>query len=252
MKFAGRVAVITGAGRGIGRAIALKLGGEGASVAVSDIELAYAQNTANRIIQSGGSAIALKADVRDRDDVRLMFHQVIDKLRKVDILVNNAGIREDIMFREMNTKKWKNVLDTNLTGTLNCIQIAHKYMLNQNYGKIINISSPVPPAVGRKGVVNYAAASSGIYGLTRSLAIELGPYNINVNCIAPDFIDTEMLRKVARAEGLYLDELKKFIVATIPLRRLGSVNDVANLTSFLASDEASFITGQIIYIKGGP
>lgn len=252
MKLAGKVAVITGAGRGIGRAIAIKLASDGASVAVTDIELAYAQNTANRIIQSGGSAIALKTDVRDRDDVKLMFDQVIYKFNKVDILVNNAGIREDIVFREMTLKQWRNVIDTNLTGTLNCIQLIHQHMINQHYGKIVNISSPVPPAIKGKGIVNYAVASTGIQGLTYSLAIELGPYNINVNCIAPDFIDTEMLRKVARAEGLYLDELKKFVVATIPLRRLGSVNDVANLTSFLVSDEASFITGQIIYIKGGP
>jgi 3-oxoacyl-[acyl-carrier protein] reductase len=252
MKLAERVAVVTGAGRGIGRAIALKFAEEGAAVIVNDIELSSAEATSARIVKAGGRALAARADVRDREDVWKMFKLSAEEFGKIDILVNNAGLRKDAKSSEMTEKDWDAVADTSLKGSFNCSQAAEKYMLKQNYGKIVNISSPLPPAITGKGHVNYVAASTGLYGLTRSLAVELGPHNINVNCIAPDFIDTEMTRSAARSEGLYLEDLKKFAVAAIPLRRLGTVGDVAELALFLVSDEAGFITGQVINIKGGP
>ena len=252
MKLAEKVAVVTGAGRGIGRAIALKFAEEGAAVTVNDIELSFAESTASRIVRSGGRALAIRADVSDGAQVKRMFEQSAEKFGRIDILVNNAGVRKDAMSHEMTDRDWDAVVDTSLKGSMNCIRAAEKFMLKQNYGRVVNISSPLPPAIAGKGHAGYAVASSGLYGLTRSLSVELGPHNITVNCIAPDFIDTEMTRSTARNEGLYLEDLKKFAVAAIPLRRLGTVADVSALALFIVSDEAGFITGQVINIKGGP
>jgi 3-oxoacyl-[acyl-carrier protein] reductase len=252
MKLAGKVALVTGAGRGIGRAVALKLSSEGASLIINDLEKSFAESVAQRISESGGVALPIGADVSVRQDVSQLFEQAIGELGRLDILINNAGVRRDANFHEMLEKDWDSVIDTELKGSFNCAQAAQKYMVKQSYGKILNIASPVTAALVAKKQVNYAAANAGLEGLTRALAKELGPYNINVNCIEPDFIDTEMLRMTARREGLYLDDLKKFVVAEIPLRRLGTTEDVANLALFLVTDEASFISGQIIAVKGGP
>jgi 3-oxoacyl-[acyl-carrier protein] reductase len=250
-RLAGRVAVITGAGRGIGRAIAIKFAEEGASVIVSDLEQGYADGVAKRIIDAGGEARAVRADVRDRTDVEDLF-KAAHEFNHIDILVNNAGIRKDAFFNDMSKVEWDTVIDTLLKGCFNCSQVAAKYMMKQGYGKILNVASPVPANIALKGQVNYSTANEGLAGFTRSLSIELGPYNINVNCIAPDYIDTDMTRQVARKEGLYLDDLKKFVSAAVPIRRLGTTIDVANLAIFLTSDESDFITGQVVAIKGGP
>jgi len=252
MNLAGKVAVVTGAGRGIGKAIALKLSEQGAAVVINDIEQSYAESVAHKLEQSGKVAVPIKADVSSRQEVTDMFDQVVGQFGRLDILINNAGIRKDAGVHEMREQDWDSVMDTALKGSFNCAQAAQKYMVKQCYGKILNIASPVPAAVAAKRQANYAAANAGIEGLTRALARELGPYNINVNCIEPDFIDTEMLRVAARREGMYLDDLKRFVVAEIPLRRLGTAMDVANLALFLVTDESSFISGQIIAVKGGP
>ena len=252
MRLSDKVALVTGAGRGIGKAIALRFSDEGARVAVNDIEPAYAESIADRLKQLGRLAIAVKADVCDWPEVKLMFEQAVREFGRIDILVNNAGIRKDVVFPEMSEAEWDSVIAVQLKGSFNCARAAQEHMVRQGYGKIVNISSPVPAALGKQGQVNYSAANAGLEGFTKSLALELGPYNVNVNCIAPDFVDTEMTRKVARQEGMYLDDLKKFAIAQIPLRRLGTPADVANVALFLASDESSFVSGQTIYVRGGP
>lgn len=252
MRLSGKVAVVTGAGRGIGKAVALRFSDEGATIVATDVEQGYVESIATKLSVLGRPTMAFKADVSDYVEVASMFATVERKYGRVDILINNAGIRRDVRFGDMSEKDWDRVIAVQLKGCFNCSRAAQKYMVRQGYGKIINIASPVPAGLGQRGQVNYSAANSGIEGFTKALAIELGPFNINVNCIAPDFIDTEMTRKAARSEGMYLDDLKRFVAAEIPLRRLGTPFDVANVALFLASDESSFVTGQTIRVKGGP
>jgi 3-oxoacyl-[acyl-carrier protein] reductase len=252
MRLLDKVALITGAGRGIGRAIALKFSDEGAKVIVNDIEIARARNVAENLKELGRQVLAIKADVRSKSDVDKMSEQIEREFGRVDILVNNAGVRRDVIFSEMSEEDWDFVLSVQLKGSFNCARAVQRFMISQAYGKIINISSPTPASLTKKGQVNFSTANAGLIGFTRALAVELGPYNINVNCIAPDFIDTEMTRQVMRNEGMYLDDLKKFVLAEISLRKLGTVADVANVALFLASDESSFVSGQVIYVKGGP
>ena len=252
MELENRVAVVTGAGRGIGKAIASRLAEEGASVVVNDIDFAFADNVVERLRKSGRVALAVKADVTNWSEVAQMFEQAEQRFGRVDILVNNAGMRRDIPFHKLTEKEWDAAVAVQLKGCFNCTQAAQKYMVRQSYGKIINLAAPVPASLGETGQTGYAAANAAIIGFTQALSVELGRYNINVNCVAPDFIDTEMTRNTARGEGLYLDDFRKFALAQIPLRRLGTPEDVASAVLFLASDEASFITGQVIYVKGGP
>jgi len=247
-----KVSLVTGAGRGIGRAIALRFSEEGAKVVINDIEAAYAESVADRLRRMGRQALAIKADVCNWTEAKSMFEQAARKFGGIDILVNNAGIRKDSAFFKMSEQEWDSVMTVQLKGTFNCTRAAQRYMIKKGCGKIINISSPAPAALGTQGQTNYSTANAGLEGFTKSLARELGAYNINVNCISPDFIDTEMTRAAARRDGMYLDDLKRFVVAEIPLRRLGKPEDVANVAAFLASDEASFVSGQILYVKGGP
>jgi 3-oxoacyl-[acyl-carrier protein] reductase len=247
-----KVAVVTGAGRGIGKAIATRLSDEGARVVISDVDLAYAENVAGKLKKMGREVLAFKADVSSWYEVAQMFNAAGRRFGGVDILVNNAGIRKDVPFHKVTEEDWDSAIAVQLKGCFMCARAAQKYMVRQNYGKIINLSSPVPASLGEYGQTSYASASAAIEGFTRALALELGRYNINVNCIAPDFIDTEMTRNAARKGGMYVDDFRKFAVAGIPLRRLGTAEDVASVALFLASDESSFITGQIIYVRGGP
>lgn len=252
MRLLDKVALVTGAGRGIGKTIALRFSDEGAKVVVNDIEPAYAESISERLQQLGREAMAIRADVCVWPEVKSMFEQAVQEFGRIDVLVSNAGIRKDAVFPKMSEEEWDSVIAVQVKGSFNCARAAQKYMVRQEYGKIVNISSPVPAALGKQGQVNYSAANAGLEGFTKSLALELGPYNINVNCIAPDFVDTEMTRRAARGEGMYLDDLKRFAIAEIPLRRLGTPGDVANVALFLASDESSFISGQTICIRGGP
>ena len=252
MRLQEKVSVVTGAGRGIGKAIALRFSDEGARVVVNDIDLSYAESVAGKLKEIGREALAVKADVSKAEEVERMFRCAVQQFGRVDILVNNAGIRRDIPFHKMSQEEWDSVIAVQLKGSFNCAQVAQKYMVKQGYGKIVNLSSPIPTSLGEHSQTSYASASAAIQGFTTALALELGRYNINVNCVAPDFIDTEMTRNTARREGMYLDDFKRFAAAQIPLRRIGTPEDVANVVLFLVCDESSFISGQVIYIRGGP
>ncbi len=252
MRLQEKVSVVTGAGRGIGKAIALRLSDEGARVVVNDIDLSYAESVAGKLKEMEREALAVKADVSKLEEVERMFEQAAQQFGRVDILVNNAGIRKDIPFHKISEGERDSIIAVNLKGSFNCAQVAQKYMVKQGYGKIVNLSSPIPNSLGERSQTGYAAASAAIQGFTTALALELGRYNINVNCVAPDFIDTEMTRTMARREGMYLDDYKRFANARIPLRRIGTPEDVANVVLFLVCDESSFISGQVIYVRGGP
>ena len=251
MRLEGKVAVVTGAGKGIGKAIAQKFIEEGARVVVNDIISAAAEELVERFKDKGGDAIAVGADVSKRDQVEEMFEKAVKRYKKLDILVNSAGVRRDAEAHRMTEIEWDVVVDVLLKGSFNCAQVAQQYMVKQNYGKIVIVSSPWLATMGEKGQLNYSTASAGLQGFTRALAVELGKHNINVNCVAPDFIDTEMTRDSARRMGLYLSDFKKIALARIPLRRLGTPAEVADVVLFLVSDESSFITGQTIYVTGG-
>ncbi len=252
MKLENRVAVVTGAGRGIGKAIATRLADEGAKVLINDIEPAYAEHLAERLRKTRHEAQAFKADVADWQEVQAMFEEAARQWGGVHILVNNAGIRKDIPLHKMTEKDRDSSFRVQVQGCFNCARTAQKYMVAQKWGKIINVSSPVPASLGERKQTAYAAANTAIDGFTKALALELGPFNINVNAVAPDFIDTELLRAIAKEEGMYLDDFRRFASAQIALRRMGAPEDVAGVVQFLASDDAAFITGQVIHVKGGP
>ena len=247
-----KVAVVVGGGRGIGKAIAVRFGREGALVAVVEKDISFAESVAEEIDEKGKRSLAVRADVASGTEVEEAFRLVDERFGAVEIVVNCAAIREDAPFHLATGDAWDEVSGTNLKGSFHCAQAANRRMAEHKGGRIIFFASPFPPGVAGKGQACYSAASAGVEGLTKALAVELGPYNIRVNCIAPDYIDTNMTREAARKAGMYLDDFKKLVVALIPLRRMGSPEEVANLAVFLASDEASFITGQIIGVKGGP
>jgi NAD(P)-dependent dehydrogenase (short-subunit alcohol dehydrogenase family) len=252
MRLANKTAVITGAANGIGRAIALKFAEQGARIVSCDLSLMAAESVSEKIRDSGGEAIPIQADVTLATDMEKCFKEALSAFDKVDILVSNAGIRKDALLHQMTENQWDQVIDVQLKGCFNGIKSAQGPMIQQKYGKIIIIASPVPPDLGGPGNLNYSTANAGLIGLTTSLAIELGAYNINVNGIAPDFIETRMTRENIKRDGMFLDDFKKVALARIPLRRLGTPEDVANVALFLASDESAYITGQIIQVKGGP
>ncbi len=252
MRLENKVALVTGAGRGIGKAIVTRLAEEGASVVINDVDVAFAENLAKRFKKLGYPSIASGADVSKSQDVEQMFEAAAAEFDGVDILVNNAGIRKDSPLHKASEADWNAAISVQLEGCFSCCRIAQKYMVEKNYGKIVNLSSPVPARLGERGQTGFAAACAAVEGFTKALALELGRYNVTVNAIAPDYIDTEMSRDAAQKEGMYLNDLKKFAVAGIPLGRLGTPSDVANAALFLASDESSYITGQVITIRGGP
>ncbi|MEE8398372.1 MAG: SDR family NAD(P)-dependent oxidoreductase [Desulfobacterales bacterium] len=252
MRLENKTAVVTGAGRGIGRAVAMRLAEEGARVIVSDIEPGFAESVAQRITDAGGNAVPVAADVKDGDQVEEMFEAAAVEFGEVHILVNNAGFRKDVPLHNLTEDQWDQALEVQTKGCFNCTRAAQNYMVRQNYGKIVILSAPVPASLGEGGQVGYAAASAAMWGITRALALELGRHNINVNCVAPDFVDTLMTRELARRKGLYLSDMEKFTIAQVALRRMGTPDDVANVVLFLVSDEASFVSGQVIFVKGGP
>ncbi|MHB8170003.1 MAG: 3-oxoacyl-[acyl-carrier-protein] reductase [Thermincolia bacterium] len=239
-----RVAIITGASRGIGRAVALELAKEGAKVVINYAGNAQkAQEVVDAIRGFGGVALAIQADVSSHQEVESMIDETVKHFGQVDILVNNAGITRDNLLMRMKEEDWDAIMATNLKGVFNCTKAVIRGMMKHRWGRVINITSVIG-LIGNAGQANYAAAKAGIIGFTKSIAKELGSRNINVNAIAPGFIDTDMTAVLG-------DELKNSLLEQIPLSRLGSPEDVANLVVFLASDAASYITGQTINVDGG-
>ncbi|MFB8275608.1 3-oxoacyl-ACP reductase FabG [Nocardia colli] len=246
-RFTDKVAVVTGAAQGIGAATALKFAVEGARVAVLDRNTPDA--TLEQISRAGGTARGYVCDVTDRDSVQSVFEQIAAELGDPQILVNNAGITRDNLFFKLSEDDWNAVLSVNLTGVYHCSQAAQKYMVAQRYGKIVSLSSR--SALGNRGQANYAAAKAGIQGLTATLAIELGQYNINVNAVAPGYIATAMTDATAERVGMSPEDLQHSVAERTPLGRVGQPDEVAAVIAFLASDEASYVSGQTLYVNGG-
>ncbi len=240
----GKVAVVTGASRGIGRATALELARRGASVVVNYHRSAEAANEVVSTIEAaGGHATSKQADVGDREQAAGLIQAALDAFGRIDILVNNAGTTRDQLLLLMKERDWDDVLRTNLKGVFNCCKAAVRPMVRQRQGRIVNITS-VSGIAGQEGQTNYAASKAGIIGFTKSLAKELGPRNITVNAVAPGFVPTDL------TAGLSEEWKQKAIEAT-PLRRMGQPEDIAYAVAFLASDEASFITGEVLTVDGG-
>ncbi|MCI8667935.1 MAG: 3-oxoacyl-[acyl-carrier-protein] reductase [Lachnospiraceae bacterium] len=240
----GKIAIVTGASRGIGRQIAKTLAEQGASVIVNYCGSQQSANeTVEQITAFGGTAKAYQADVSDYTQAADMMNDVVKEYGRIDILINNAGITRDNLILKMNDEDFMKVINTNLTGTFNCVKHASKIMLKQKYGRIVNMASIVG-IYGNAGQANYAASKAGVIGMTKSVAKELGSRNITVNAIAPGYIGTDMTDSLP-------DAAKEKITSAIAMKRMGTVEDVANLAAFLASDKASYITGQVIGVDGG-
>ena len=245
MRFKDRVAIVTGGARGIGAATAQLFASEGARVVVSDLDEAPAREVAEPI---GGLAIA--CDVSSRDAVESMVARTVQELGHLDILVTCAGIIRDNLLFKMTDEDWDAVIDTHLKGTFLCARAAQRNMVEQKSGKMVFLSST--SALGNRGQTNYAAAKAGLQGMARTLAIELGPYNINVNAVAPGFVETRMTRATAERMGVDYETFKMGAASQIPLRRVGQPSDIASVIGFLCSDEAGFVSGQTVYVRGGP
>ncbi len=249
-RFDGRVAVITGAARGIGFGIAQRLASEGASIAVLDLDEAAAQDAAGRLaLADGARAVGIGCDVVDGAAAEAAVQRVVDELGGIHVLVNNAGITRDNLLFKMTEEDWDLVMNVHLKGVFNMTKAAQSRFVEQKYGKILNLSSV--SALGNRGQANYSAAKMGIQGLTRTLGIELGPFGVTANAIAPGFIATEMTDATARRLKMEPEDLQRLNAEATPVRRVGQPEDIAAAAAFLCSDEASFITGQTLYVDGG-
>jgi len=243
LKLTGKVALVTGAAQGIGKAIALLLARNGADTVVSDINLEKGEETAKEISAIGPKAMAVKVHVANLSDVEQMVTGILEKLAKIDILVNNAGITRDKLVLRMTEEDWDAVLGVNLKGTFNCTKAVVRHMARQRSGKIVNISSMVGE-MGNAGQANYSASKAGVIGLTKTVAREYGQRGINVNAVAPGYIETPM------TEAL-LEKAEKEIMKLIPMERLGKPEDIAEAVLFLVSEESSYITGHVLNVNGG-
>lgn len=249
-RFDGKVALVTGGANGIGAATAELFGREGASVAVVDLNHEASDQVAKQIVGAGGRAIAVACDVTQRDQVDAAVKRTVDELGRLDILVACAGIIRDNLVFKMTDDDWLAVMNTHLSGTFYFARAAQAVMSQQNYGKMVFLSST--SALGNRGQTNYSTAKAGLQGMAKTLAIELGRFNITVNAVAPGFVATKMTEQTAARMGVSFEDFKKGAAETIPLRRVGEPADIANVIAFLAHDDSAFVSGQTIYAAGGP
>ncbi len=244
-RFQGKTALVTGGAKGIGAATAKRFAAEGATVIVADFDEAAAQETAQEI---GGHAV--RCDVTKVEDVEAAVAKAVEVGGSLDLLATVAGITRDNLLFKMTDDDWNAVIDTHLKGTFYAVRAAQKHMVEQKSGKIVLVSSV--SALGNRGQINYSTAKAGLQGMTKTLAIELGPFNVNVNCVAPGFIETAMTRATAERVGVDFEAFKEHAAKETPLRRVGQPEDVAGTIAFLCSDDAGYVSGQVIYIAGGP
>ena len=244
-----RVALVTGGAQGIGAAIAARLAAGGAKVGVLDLQQDAAQATADAIGEAGGTAIALGADVSQRDQVQAAVDTLVGEFGGLQILVNNAGVLRDNLLFKMSDDDWTTVMDVHLRGAFIASSIAQKHMVEAKYGRIISMSST--SARGNRGQANYSTAKAGLQGLTKTLAIELGPFGVTANAIAPGFIETAMTKATAERIGITIEQMREGAAAQLPVRRGGLPDDIANTVAFFAGEEAGYVTGQVLYVDGG-
>ncbi len=245
-----RTAIVTGAARGIGAAVAARLAADGFAVAVLDLEEAACGDTVKAIESAGGRALAVGADVSDSEAVNAAVERIATELGPPTVLVNNAGITRDNLLFKMTDQDWDAVIGVHLRGSFLMSRAAQKYMTEAGWGRIVNLSSV--SALGNRGQVNYSTAKAGLQGFTKTLAIELGKFGVTANAIAPGFIETEMTAATAERVGVPFEDFKKAAAAQIPVGRTGKPEDIAAVASFFVSDEASFVSGQVVYVAGGP
>jgi len=245
-----RVAVVTGAGRGIGAAVAARLADDGFAVGLLDLDEAGVKQGAEAIVAKGGKAVGVALDVSNSEQVETAVAQVAAELGPPVVLVNNAGITRDNLIFKMTEQEWDSVLDVHLKGSFLMTRAVQKHMTEQKYGRIVNLSST--SALGNRGQVNYSAAKAGMQGFTKTLAIELGKFNVTANAIAPGFIATDMTAATAERLGMGFEDFKAAAASQIPVQRVGTPEDIAHLTSYLVSEGAGFVSGQVIYVAGGP
>jgi 3-oxoacyl-[acyl-carrier protein] reductase len=245
-----RVAVVTGGARGIGAGTAKRLAADGLAVAVLDLKEGDCGATVDAITAAGGRALAVGADVSDADQVQAAVDKVAAELGPPAVLINNAGVIRDNMLYKMTVDDWDTVLGIHLRGSFLMSKACQKSMVDQRFGRIVNLSSS--SALGNRGQVNYSAAKAGLQGFTKTLAIELGQFGITANAVAPGFIATDMTAATAARIGIGFEDFQKAAAASIPVRRVGTPDDVAHVISFLVSEGAGFVSGQVIYVAGGP
>ena len=245
-----RVAIVTGAARGIGAATAQRLAADGMAVAVLDLDASACAATVDAITAAGGRAVAVGADVSDAEQVETAVGKVAAELGPPVVLINNAGIIRDNLLFKMSEDDWDMVLGVHLRGAFLMSRAAQKYMVEQRFGRIVNLSSS--SALGNRGQVNYSAAKAGMQGFTKTLAIELGQFGVTANAVAPGFIATDMTAATAARVGMGFEDFQAAAASQIPVRRVGQPDDVAHVISFLVSEGAGFVSGQVIYVAGGP
>jgi 3-oxoacyl-[acyl-carrier protein] reductase len=247
---ASRTAIVTGAARGIGAATAIRLAADGFAVAVLDLEESAGKDTVEKITAAGGRGLAIGADVSDAAQVQAAVDRIAAELGAPTVLVNNAGVLRDNLLFKMSESDWDTVMNVHLKGAFLMARAVQKHMVDAGYGRIVNLSST--SALGNRGQANYSAAKAGMQGFTKTLAIELGKFGVTVNSVAPGFISTEMTAATAARIGMDFEDLKKTAAAQIPVRRVGAPEDIAHTISFLVSEGAGFVSGQVLYVAGGP